>query len=232
MKNKFLPIIAAILIVIFGVVLYSSARIYNPTSSDTSSFLTSSVASSTYLKIANNLSDIGSSTVARSNLALGTMALLGNIGSSTITTLGTVTTGVWNGTVIDLGYISSSTLVTKATNYKSIQWSASYTSSTQTFDDLIFTFKNASVIDNIYVTSRDTANTVTYNFFYASNPSASTSTSYKVLASDQTVTSTPSVATNLTSFGSSTPAAGDSIRLYSKNASSSLTQWTIWFHEQ
>jgi len=259
MKNKFLPIIAAVLIVIFGVVFYSSARINNPTSSSgstetaSSTFAwrtnnlsdlnssstarlnlgltdTSTQASSTWLKVANNLSD-GVAATMRNNLGLGSMSLLTNNGSSTIDTLGTITTGVWNGTVIDLGYISTSSLVAKATNYKPIPWSASYTSSTQEFDDIIFTFKNAATIDNIYVSSRDTANSVTYNFYYAANPSASTSTSNKVLATNQTVTSTPAVATNLTSFASSTPAAGDVLRLWSSNASSSLTSWTIWYHE-
>ncbi len=40
----------------------------------------------------------------RTSLGLGTMALLANTGSTTITTLGTITTGTWNGGVIPILY--------------------------------------------------------------------------------------------------------------------------------
>jgi hypothetical protein len=43
----------------------------------------------------------------RTSLGLGTMALLANTGSSTITTLGTIGTGTWQGTAIGDTYISS-----------------------------------------------------------------------------------------------------------------------------
>ena len=65
---------------------------------------------------ANNLSDLQSTSTARTNLGLGTMALEPNTGSSTITTLGTITTGVWNGSTIGAGYFASSSLVAKANN--------------------------------------------------------------------------------------------------------------------
>lgn len=40
----------------------------------------------------------------RTSLELGTMALLANTGSTTITTLGVVSAGTWNGTIIDVAY--------------------------------------------------------------------------------------------------------------------------------
>jgi hypothetical protein len=59
----------------------------------------SMLASSTWFKVANNLSE-GTASTMRTNLGLGTMALEANTGTTTITTLGTIGTGTWSGTTI------------------------------------------------------------------------------------------------------------------------------------
>ena len=48
-------------------------------------------------------------STGRTSLELDSMALLPNTGSTTITTLGTITAGTWNGTAIDNTYIASMT---------------------------------------------------------------------------------------------------------------------------
>lgn len=121
--------------------------------------------------------------------------------------------------------------LTKSNNYKTIQWSASYATSTSVFDDPMFTFKNNVTIDNVYVSSRDAANTVSWNLLYSTDPTTATSTAFKLFSSTQTTTSTPTSARNLTTFASSTPSAGMTLRMYSEAASSSLTTWTIYYRE-
>lgn len=163
---------------------------------------TATIDTSTFMLKASNLSDLISSSTARLNLGL-----------------------------TDTATIASSTFLTKATNYKTIQWSASYATSTSQFDDPIFTFKNNVTIDNVYVSSRDAANTVSWNLVYSTDPTTATSSAFKLFSSTQVTTSTPTSARNLTTFASSTPSAGMTLRLYSAVASSTLTTWTIYYHE-
>ena len=51
----------------------------------------------------------------RTSLELGSMALLPNTGSSTITTVGTIGAGTWNGTAIDFGTYTNATCGTNCT---------------------------------------------------------------------------------------------------------------------
>ncbi len=92
--------------------------------------------SSLDLSISNNLSDVANASTARTNLglAIGTnveawSAVLDTvsagtyIGSNSITTLGTVTTGVWNGSLVPLTYGGTNANLTAAAN--SIVYSSS-----------------------------------------------------------------------------------------------------------
>lgn len=158
-----------------------------------------------------------------------------NLGSNGLTLADLTISGYTGLLKATAGVVSTSTAgvdyLTPGTNYKTIQWSASYASSTSQFDDVMFTFKNAATIDNVYVTSRDAANTVNWNLVYSTDPTTATSTAFKLFSSTQTTTSTPTSARNLTTFASSTPSAGMTLRMYSANASSTLTTWTIYYHE-
>lgn len=63
------------------------------------------------LAITNNLSDLNNNATARTNLGIGSVentALSTWVGTTNITTLGTIATGVWNGSPITDAYISSS----------------------------------------------------------------------------------------------------------------------------
>ena len=91
---------------------------------------TATLASSTWLKVSNNLSDLNSSSTARTNLGLGTMSLLSNIGSTTITTLGTIATGVWNGTAILNQYIASSSFWKGWTDFSNTATGLTYNNTT------------------------------------------------------------------------------------------------------
>lgn len=132
-------------------------------------------------------------------------------------------------------YWSSNTL-TATTTYKSVAIPAQYTTSTSQWDDPVFTFKKASTIDNVYVAGRDGTGTVSFQLVYGADPTLATSTAgiYKLFSTTQTVTSTPSTAREyptFAAFASSTPAAGDTLRIYAANASSSGVVWTVWYHE-
>ena len=81
---------------------YNEARYY-PITGNPDGFLTS----------ANNLSDVGSASTSRSNLGLGNVentALSTWAGSTNLTTLGTIATGVWNGSTIGNSYLTNSTI--------------------------------------------------------------------------------------------------------------------------
>lgn len=163
---------------------------------------TATLASSTILFKADNLSGLASTSTARTNLGL----------TDTATT-------------------ASSTFLTKATNLKSIQWTEADSTSTLSWDTPIFTFNATSTIDKIYVSSRDSSNTLNWNFLYSTDPTTASSSAFKLFASTQTTTSTPTTATALTSFASSTVSNGQTLRIWTGVASTTATNFTIWYHE-
>ena len=160
------------------------------------------------------------STVAGTNITQSV-----NGGTVTINTTTTPSFTTVNG-------INPSTFLTNVTNPKVIQWSASYSTSTQTFTEPIFTFQTTSTIQKIYVASRDSANTLDWNLMYSTDLTAATSTMFKVLSATRTTTSTPTSAKLITSFASSTPGLGQTLTLWSEKASSTITSFTIWYTEQ
>ena len=163
---------------------------------------TAGMASSTWLKVANNLSDLNSTTTAGTNLGLGSAA-----------------------------YQASSTFLTKATNFKSIQWTEADATSTNVYDTPMFTFQTTSTIQKIYVSGRDATGTIDWNLYYATDPTATQGNSFKVLAANRTTTSTPGSAQLITSFASSTPGLGQTMRIATLNASTTAINLTIWYTE-
>lgn len=111
-----------------------------------------------------------------------------------------------------------------------IQWSSSYTTSTNAWYDPIFIFDSTSTILKVWENSTSTSNSLNYNLFYGSTNSASSSM-YKVFSSDRTISSLTNP-TSTATFASSTPCAGCGLFLYQSNASSTLTTINIFYEEQ
>lgn len=136
-------------------------------------------------------------------------------------------TGDWAGTWQGQ---SSSSFITKATNYHYIQWTASYTSSTQTWFTPMFTFPRAATITRVIENSTSTGNNLTYNLYY-STTNVPKESMYKVFSSDRTLAAT-SAPTSTTVFSSSTPAAMSGLWIYQEKASSTDLNITIEWIEQ
>jgi len=98
----------------------------------------------------------------RTSLELGSMALLANTGSSSITTLGTIGTGIWNGTAIGDTWISSaSNWNSKATSTLTLTAGSGLTGGGDLSANRTFTVGAGT---NIVVNADDVAVTSTPNF--------------------------------------------------------------------
>ena len=121
--------------------------------------------------------------------------------------------------------VNSSQVITKATNKKYIQWSASYSTSTQTWFTPIFTFPNSATITKVLENSTSTGNNLTYNLYYSTSNTPKASM-FKVFSADRTLTAL-SAPTSTTTFASSTPAAMSGLWIDQYNASSTDLNITI-----
>ena len=121
--------------------------------------------------------------------------------------------------------VNSSEVITKATNKKYIQWTASYSTSTQTWFTPIFTFPNSATITRVLENSTSTGNNLTYNLYYSTSNTPKASM-FKVFSADRTLTAL-SAPTSTTTFASSTPAAMSGLWIDQYNASSTDLNITI-----
>ncbi len=184
--------------------------------------------SSSLVAKAQNLADLASTSTARTNLGLGSMALLANTGSSSITTVGTIGAGIWNGTAIGEAYTASSSYITKPTNWKSAQFIIENATSTE--DDAFFRAQTTSTIQQIDTVNKTTGDTITFNLLHNASRTNSTSTSWHALATDQVASST-TTGNIFTSFASSTINKGSWVRFYTSAASSSQFSLILWYTE-
>lgn len=190
----------------------SSARISNPPATQT-------IDTSTFALKTSNLSDLASSTAARLNLGLGLTDSPFFAGVTTTNALFT------NATTTKLNGYTPSRLAKRT-----IQWSASFATSTSSYYDPIFVFDSTSTILKVYENSTSTGNTLTYNLYYGSSnlPKAGMT---KVFSSDRTI-GPLAAPQQTTTFAASTPCAGCALFIDQTNASSTLTTITIYYEEQ
>ena len=233
---------------ILGGLLFSGI-VYGTTQTFENPIPNNNIASSTDYLADTKWTGVDTDLVAatgRASLELGTMALEANTGSTTITTLGTIITGIWSGTSILDAKIASSTdyladtkwdggatgLASSTgrtslgiTNLIPFHWSIADENGVQV-DPCIAHFPAASTIVSIRAGNKTEGDTVTFNLGYSTGVAANTtSTLNKLFTSNQVITATTTPGILLTINASSTPEANTCLTYWSSAASS--TQFFI-----
>jgi len=82
-----------------------------------------------FTTMARSFVDDTNASAMRTTLGLGTMAVISDIGSTSVNTLGTISSGVWQGSPINNSYIASSSIwnaTTNTVNASSTFWDTAY----------------------------------------------------------------------------------------------------------